>query len=70
MERARTTEIKQFMIGERNIKLAYEMLKDYSIPVVSASVGGKYGRKIQYNTHTGEVKQKFILKSTENITKP
>ena len=32
------------------------------IPVISKSVGGKLGRKIQFNTETGEVKHKFIQK--------
>jgi len=52
----------QFMIGERNIALAKDMLKDLKIQIVSQSVGGNMGRKIQFNTATGEVKQKMIGK--------
>lgn len=52
----------QFMIGERNIALAKDMLKDLKIQIVSQSVGGNLGRKIQFNTATGEVKQKMIEK--------
>ena len=57
------TNIKQFHIGDRNIQVAFEMLEELKIPVISQSVGGKLGRKIQFNTETGEVKHKFIQKS-------
>ncbi len=54
------TNISQFHIGERNIKLAMEMLEELRIPIVAKSVGGKLGRKIEYYTLTGEVKQRYI----------
>ncbi len=57
------TTIKQFIIGERNIKIATEMLEEYKIPIVAKSVGGKNGRKIEFDTSTGEVKHKFIEKA-------
>ena len=53
----------QFNIGNRNIEIAMLMLDDYKIPIISSSTGGNRGRKILFNTQTGEVKQKFI-KST------
>ena len=62
------TTVKIFNIGERNIVIAYEMLEGFKIPVVAKSVGGKFGRKIEYNTSTGEVKHRFIerdLKTNE-----
>jgi len=59
------TTIKQFNIGERNIKIALEMLEMYNIPIVAKSVGGKFGRKIQYTTNTGEVKHKFIERNVK-----
>jgi chemotaxis protein CheD len=58
------TNIKQFHIGDRNIQVALEMLEELKIPIISQSVGGKLGRKIQFNTETSEVKHKFIQKST------
>ena len=61
-----TSSVKSFNIGERNIELAIEMLKENKIRVASQSVGGKFGRKIQFNTGTGEVKHKFIEKA-QNI---
>lgn len=54
------TNISQFQIGQRNIKLAMDMLEELRIPVVAKSVGGKLGRKIEYCTGTGEVKQRYI----------
>lgn len=52
--------IKHFNIGERNIIIALEMLENLKIPVIAKSVGGKFGRRIEYNTRTGEVKHRFI----------
>ncbi|NLF43892.1 MAG: chemotaxis protein CheD [Bacteroidales bacterium] len=60
------TQISHFQIGERNIVLAMESLKDEKIPIISQSVGGKLGRKIQYNTQTGAVLHKFIEKQAIN----
>jgi len=58
------TNIKQFHIGDRNTQVAMEVLEELKIPIISQSVGGKLGRKIQFNTETGEVRHKFIQKST------
>jgi len=60
------TNITQFNIGARNIKLALDMLDELKIPVLGQSVGGKLGRKILFNTETFEVKQKFIQKTNLN----
>lgn len=63
------TRKQVFFIGERNINIAYESLDKYNIKVVAASTGGKYGRKLLFNTYTGEVKQKYILKTMEEKEK-
>jgi len=55
-----STNINQFMIGERNILIAKEMLKEENIPIISSSTGGKLGRKLIFNTETGEVRQKYV----------
>ncbi|MCQ2975687.1 MAG: chemotaxis protein CheD [Bacteroidales bacterium] len=47
-------------IGERNILVAEQMLNELGIHIMSRSTGGNSGRKIIYNTHTGEVLQCFI----------
>ena len=56
------TGISQFNIGERNINIAKELLRDHKIPVVASSVGGKNGRKIFFFTDSGAVKQRYIEK--------
>ena len=54
----------QFMIGDRNVAVARDMLMELKIQIVSQSVGGTLGRKIQFNIATGEVKQRMIDKQT------
>lgn len=54
------TKISHFRIGERNIELALDQLKELRIPIMSSSVGGKNGRKIIFYTETGEVKQRYV----------
>lgn len=55
-----------FNVGQRNISVAFEVLEHLKIPVVAQSIGGKNGRKLIYNTGTGEVSQRYV-KSTNNI---
>lgn len=47
-------------IGLRNIMVAEEMLQSLQIPIFSRSTGGKNGRKIIFNTSTGEVLHTLI----------
>lgn len=55
----------QFNIGQRNILVAEEILHEYKIPIVAQSTGGKLGRKIVFNTKTGEVVQRYVQSSNE-----
>lgn len=57
------TDVSYFNIGQRNIELAISMLEEMRIPIVAKSVGGKLGRKIEYLTSTGEVRQRYIERS-------
>jgi chemotaxis protein CheD len=57
------TQIVQFHIGTRNIEVAREILEEKKIPIISSSVGGKLGRKIELVTSTGEVRQKYVQKT-------
>lgn len=50
-------------IGSRNIDIAIKILEEKKIPIVAKSVGGNLGRKIQFNTHTGEVIMRYIKKT-------
>jgi chemotaxis protein CheD len=59
-----STQKDLFKIGSRNIELGISMLRDYNIPVVSSSLGGKQGRKIHMSSITGEVQQKMIVNSS------
>jgi chemotaxis protein CheD len=49
-------------IGDRNFEVAYDMLHEMKIKIVAKSVGGYNGRKITFNTATGEVFMKNIVK--------
>ena len=54
------TKSTPFNIGFRNVEIAQNLLDEYNIPIISSSIGGNKGRKILFNTSTGEVKHKFI----------
>ncbi|MFA5074278.1 MAG: chemotaxis protein CheD [Nitrospirota bacterium] len=54
-------------IGERNIMLAQDMLQEEKIPVISSDVGGKTGRKIIYDTSTGNVFVKKLANQIDDI---
>jgi len=47
-------------IGKRNIELAQNMLEAAGIRIVASSVGGNQGRKIIFDTYTGEVFHQFL----------
>lgn len=49
-----------FSIGNHNILIATEMLKELAIPITATSTGGKQGRKIIFNSLTNEIRQKYI----------
>jgi chemotaxis protein CheD len=44
-----------YMIGDRNITMAFQMLEEFRIPVIAKDIGGQIGRKIIMNTATGVV---------------
>lgn len=58
------TNTTQFFIGKRNVMIARQILDEEKIPIVGSSTGGKQGRKIIFNTYTGEVMQRFIGKQS------
>jgi chemotaxis protein CheD len=53
-------QYRSYPVGIRNIEIAEEILKGEGIPILASSVGGKLGRKIIFNTETGEVRLYFI----------
>jgi len=58
-----------FQVGQQNIELAVKMVTEMDIAIISSSTGGKQGRKIHYNTGTGEVFQKYLTNMTQNEIK-
>lgn len=49
-----------FNIGDKNIGVAMDILKKNNIPILAQSTGGTRGRKIIFNTQTGEVIHRLI----------
>ena len=54
-------------IGERNIQLAEDVLKNEGIPIVSADTGGTVGRKLIFDTGTGMVLVKKLTRQIDDI---
>lgn len=55
--------LDNMMIGQKNILVAKEILKEYKIAIVAEDVGKQSGRKIQFNLEYGKVLLKYISKS-------
>lgn len=51
------------MIGEKNILVAREILKEYGISIVAEDIGGQNGRKIQFDLERGKVLMKYATRS-------
>ncbi|MES2678670.1 MAG: chemotaxis protein CheD [Bacteroidota bacterium] len=49
-------------IGDRNIQIAREQLAAFGIRIAKENLGGAVGRKIRFDTSTGEVLMKFLSK--------
>lgn len=58
-----------FDVGQRNIDLAFRVVSELGISVAGYSIGGKLGRKIHFNTGTGEVLQKYLIKPDNSNSK-
>ena len=44
-----------YLIGDRNIALAEQVLPEMGIPIIACDVGGRVGRKIIFDTGSGTV---------------
>lgn len=51
------------MIGQKNILVAKEILKEYKIAIVAEDIGGQNGRKIQFDLERGKVLLKYAQRS-------
>jgi chemotaxis protein CheD len=54
---------ESMMIGQKNILVAKEILKEYNITIVAEDVGGQNGRKIQFDLEQGKVLLKYTSRS-------
>lgn len=54
-------------VGERNIMVVRQYLADMQIPIVAENVGGFVGRKIHFDTYSGQVLMKFLGKTAEKV---
>lgn len=59
-----------FNIGEANLKIAYQLLTSFGIPIKAEDVGGNYGRKVEFNTATGEIRFKKEILQRQEILLP
>lgn len=51
------------MIGQKNILVARELLQEHKIAIVAEDIGGKQGRKIQFDLERGKVMLKYTSRT-------
>jgi chemotaxis protein CheD len=56
-----------YKVGERNVSIAFQILKDFNIPIVAHHVGGNMGRKIVMNSTSGKVRMRLLGKPITQI---
>ena len=58
-------------IGQKNIAIALEIIRNESLQLTVTDVGGKMGRKVHFYTHTGKILLKRInsVHSSQSISK-
>jgi chemotaxis protein CheD len=56
-----------FRVGERNVEIAHQVLREFNIPLRAHHTGGCNGRRIVLDTRTGKVKMKLLLQSLGQI---
>ena len=47
--------------------MAFEVLKSFNIAVTAQHVGGSHGRKIVFNTATGKVRMRLLVKTAPEV---
>ncbi len=60
-------ENSRLNIGERNIKSARETMKKLGVSIIAEDVGKNYGRTVIFDTLTGDLLIKTILKGDKLI---
>ena len=56
-----------YKVGERNIAIAFDVLKEFNISVMAQHTGGGQGRKLVFNSSTGKVRMRLLAKSALEI---
>jgi len=54
------SQSQTYNIGMRNVELAQSMLSTAGINIIASSIGGVKGRKVLFNTNTGDAFLKFL----------
>jgi len=62
MFNAKANSANNIAIGKQNIETALKIIKRGNLNLIASDVGGTEGRKIYFNTHTGEVHLKRLNK--------
>lgn len=57
---------KSATVGEQNIEAALQLLADSGLTLAASNVGGKAGRKIYFNTKTGEILLRRLGRTVDN----
>jgi len=57
---------QSFMIGERNVIVAREMLKQSGIALAASDTGGTDGRKIIFDLTSGKVQMKYLSRRKDD----
>lgn len=63
----KTARDSKICIGEKNIELAEKILKEKGIPIRARDVGGNYGRSIEFDVKTGNIRINTVLAGTKYI---
>lgn len=56
-------------VGQRNIQIAVDLLKEDNIPITAQDVGGREGRRILFLTNEGKVKVRSIKSAGNSVSK-
>jgi len=60
-------ENRNLNIGERNIEWARDTLEKFEIPIIAEDTGKNYGRTVTFDTSTGDLLIRTILKGDKII---
>ena len=65
-----TTGNRPVSVGRKNIEMALRIIEKNRLKLKAGNVGGNKGRKVIFNTFTGEVFAKFVNKTDVTMTLP